>query len=1019
MNLSSTFTWSLVGASLMAMLTPAVAQSPVHRHRVTLPRKPVVLAENTAPASTPSPTRQLLVKLKADSDVSPDQLALRVNHVFPFAKFLTPKALTPFAENTQPTLDPESNFPITPDPAAPTLTFLRSIPQIKWHVFEVPDADYVRAIRDAIRLMPEVEDVCLDQRIRLLSAPTNPKWGVPADEYNFAQLLTNLGIDFTPTRDYDSGGWNYSWHMEMVNAVPAWENYPGSYPTAAQRMSLPNSRKPLVAVLDTGLDLTHPGFMAAGGSSTDSGAGGQIATSLGVDYYNGTTSHATADIMDVFGHGTSVAGVIAAAPNNGVGIPGLGFPARIVPVRIYGANGDGQDSDLIRGITYATDAGCVLINISARTDLGYSRAGQDAVDYAWQHNTLVVAAMGNDGSATDANAGLVRRYPAGYNKVLAVGATTYSGNDFTYNGYAYTGTVYDETLASYSSYGQNGGVVAPAGDATLFYNSGINQADDIWSAVISGLGYPNGTVPEYLFTYTTAPTYTVPLSDATDPNFGAYAQQGNYGLNYGSIPGTSFACPLVVGLAALYCAKNNISQATPNAPQRILQAIERGSDNIQARPDGGFDLAFGWGRINAQATLNETNNRGATVGGIVGIVLDGSTVIGSNEVYLDSTAAGSLSATTTPDGVFHIINAMPGAHTLITSVNGTTLTQNITVTAGCDVSGVTLMKAPAAVQVTPQNIQLIYGRKQTFSATVTGLSNNQVAWSLPLHNGGTLTSAGVLTAPASAPSSSTEIVAATSLANPSVVATSLVTYVPLLTGFTVGTTSVSGGNGTTATLTFNATSVDPVPIVINANNSAVSFPATVTLPAGATSVKFPITVPTTLQSASTTLTATLAGVSKTVNLTVSPGYASSVSGVVTLQAALNKAQIVTFLFRPTDNTPPITASQTLNANGSYTVPNLPQKNYNVWIKGEKWLAKVVTANASGGNVTGVNATLLAGDADNNNVVDVDDLTLLLFAFNSKNGDGIYDARCDFDGNGLVDVDDLTDLLFNFNIAGDN
>ncbi len=997
----------LLSAALFALVSPGNAQVAHSSFQGRNAKIPSVLAAQALNSTQPLPTRQLLVKFRSGSEMPPAEFARRVSRVFPMKSLLPGDFRKRGGQAGK-----SSSLPST-------LIFQRSIEQIGWHVFEVPSPEFVGTIRDAVRLMPEVAEVILDQKLRLLSPPANPQWGKPADEYNFAQILTSLGLNFTPSRDYDSGGWNYSWHLETVNALAAWENYPASYPTAAQRTPLPASRKPLVAVLDTGIDLTHPGFKGAGGSSTDAGAGGQIQTNLARNFYNGSTSTDPNEAMDVFGHGTSVAGVIAAAPNNGVGIPGLGFPARIVPVRVYGADGDGQDSDLIRAITYAADSGCVLVNISARTDLGYSRAGQDAIDYAWAHNTLVIAAMGNDGSKTDANAGLIRRYPAGYNKVLSVGATTYSGPDFTFNNHFYTGSLEDETLAYYSNYGQNAGVVAPAGQDTLFANNAPNQGDEFWDAVITGLGYPSGTVPEYVFTYTTAPTYLVPLSDPNNAAFGGYAQQGNYGLNYGSIPGTSFACPLVTGLAALYCAKFNITQATPNAPQRILQAIQRGADNLQGRTDGGFSYIYGWGRINALATLTEQNKRNATVGGVVGIVLNGSTVVGANEVYLDSTAPGSLSATTTSDGVFHLINVRPGAHLLITSVNGTTVTANVTVTPGCDLSGVELKKAPAAVQVSPQNLVISYGRTQPFTVTVTGLPNNQVVWSLPLHNGGRISSTGVLTAPAMPGASSQEIVQATSLADPTAISTSLVTYVPLLTSFSVAATNVSGGSGTTGTIRLNFSPIDPVQVDLRSTNSVVDFPSSVTIPPGSNFVTFPITVPTTLQNAVTTLVASLAGVSKQVTLNVSPGFAANVSGIVTLQAAANKAQNVTFLFRPTDGSPTVTASQTLERDGSYTIPNLPRKRFNVWIKGDRWLAKVVPADTTNGNAAGINVSLLAGDANNNNSIDVDDLTLLLNVYNSADGDGAYDAACDFNTDGKVNVDDLTLLLDNYNTRGAN
>ncbi len=147
----------------------------------------------------------------------------------------------------------------------------------------------------------------------------------------------------------------------------------------------------------------------------------------------------------------------------------------------------------------------------------------------------------------------------------------------------------------------------------------------------------------------------------------------------------------------------------------------------------------------------------------------------------------------------------------------------------------------------------------------------------------------------------------------------------------------------------------------------------------------------------------------------------TVSGTVTLQACLASAlsaQPVTFEFRnPTNGAVQFQRTITLAAGGAYSLANIPSGSYNVGIKAPKWLRKVVSCNASAGNVAGLNATLLAGDANNNNVVDVDDLTVLLNVYNTAAGDGIYLAAADFDGNGTVNVDDLTILLNNYNTAG--
>jgi len=105
-------------------------------------------------------------------------------------------------------------------------------------------------------------------------------------------------------------------------------------------------------------------------------------------------------------------------------------------------------------------------------------------------------------------------------------------------------------------------------------------------------------------------------------------------------------------------------------------------------------------------------------------------------------------------------------------------------------------------------------------------------------------------------------------------------------------------------------------------------------------------------------------------------------------------------------------------NGVFSIANIPRDAYTLHIKGAKYLATNVTVNASNGNVTGVTAFLRAGDVDNNNAVDLDDLGLLALAFNTVSGASFYDARADLDGNNAVDLDDLGLLARNFNVSGD-
>ena len=133
----------------------------------------------------------------------------------------------------------------------------------------------------------------------------------------------------------------------------------------------------VVAVLDTGVDATHP----------------DLADALlpGASFVEG----APAD-HDPNGHGTWMAGIVAAETDNDTGIAGIAFAGvRLLPVTVLGADGTGRDSDIVGGLVYAVDAGADVV-LMAFSATGYSAALQAAVDYAWAHDVVVVAATGNE-----------------------------------------------------------------------------------------------------------------------------------------------------------------------------------------------------------------------------------------------------------------------------------------------------------------------------------------------------------------------------------------------------------------------------------------------------------------------------------------------------------------------------------------------------------------------------------------------------------------------------------------------
>lgn len=155
------------------------------------------------------------------------------------------------------------------------------------------------------------------------------------------------------------------WHHGRIGALTAWESSRGA--------------NVVVAVLDTGVDADHPDLAA------------QLVPGWNV-YDN------TADTSDVYGHGTPVAGTVAGVGNNAVGVAGVAWSARIMPVRISRPDGMASLSAMASGILWAADHGAKVANIS------YEAAGSSTVanagDYLRAKGGVLVIAAGNTGGQT-------------------------------------------------------------------------------------------------------------------------------------------------------------------------------------------------------------------------------------------------------------------------------------------------------------------------------------------------------------------------------------------------------------------------------------------------------------------------------------------------------------------------------------------------------------------------------------------------------------------------------------------
>lgn len=201
----------------------------------------------------------------------------------------------------------------------------------------------------------------------------------------------------------------------------------------------------VVAVLDTGIDRGHEdldGKVVAEANFTSSLVAG-----------------------DVYGHGTHVAGIIAAYSDNGLGVVGIAPESWLLNVKVADDNGRCEASAVAQGIVWAVDNGARVINVSIELREP-SPELEEAVNYAWNQGAIIIAAAGNEGSQLPV-------YPAYYEHCIAVAATEQN-----------------DTLALLSNYGDWVDVAAPGFDiySTLPGNDyGYKTGTSFATAYVSGL----------------------------------------------------------------------------------------------------------------------------------------------------------------------------------------------------------------------------------------------------------------------------------------------------------------------------------------------------------------------------------------------------------------------------------------------------------------------------------------------------------------------------------------------------
>ncbi len=328
-----------------------------------------------------------------------------------------------------------------PDPAPITA------PTLSGHEPPVADEDETVPGEIAVDVRDDISDADLADLERTYGLHANSIWSRAHDvlEFGFvseadeASVLDRLSRDprvehaepMEVLRAYwvpNDPMFDKQWHLSRVGAESAWEYTCGEGVT--------------VAVIDTGVACFDKGPFSRGTDLAGTRCGG------GYNFVNDTP-----EAYDDQGHGTHVAGTIAQTTNNGKGVAGLAYCARLMPVKVLNRFGWGTLNDVAEGIRYAADNGAQVINLSLGGPSKSSILG-DAVEHALSRGVVVVAAAGNSGRSVG--------YPAAFDGVIAVSAT--DSND---------------RIAWFSSRGSQIAIGAPGVDVTqqTVCNGGRNKCE--------------------------------------------------------------------------------------------------------------------------------------------------------------------------------------------------------------------------------------------------------------------------------------------------------------------------------------------------------------------------------------------------------------------------------------------------------------------------------------------------------------------------------------------------------------
>ena len=292
----------------------------------------------------------------------------------------------------------------------------------------------IKPMKNAYVLKVDTQNITVPEAVKMLNELSEVEYAEP----NY--LMYALETDFSNIND---PYYNLQYGIKDINLDKLWGE------------PVLTKEGPVIAILDTGVDITHPDLSAniwtnekeiSGATGYDDDGNGFVDDIHGWDFVN-----QTGEIFDYNGHGTHCAGIAAASGFNGLGIIGANPDSRIMPLTVLQSNGQGDVGTIIKALDYAVANGADIISMSLGS-YSSSIAFEEALGRAY-NKTVLIAAAGNDGFCLNhahperGQMSPMPMYPGAYSFVLGVQASGETGGLASFSNY-------DDDGATYSSYGE-------------------------------------------------------------------------------------------------------------------------------------------------------------------------------------------------------------------------------------------------------------------------------------------------------------------------------------------------------------------------------------------------------------------------------------------------------------------------------------------------------------------------------------------------------------------------------------